>query len=147
MQFMCKHYQVLSRYFLIQILYIIFYAYRIEGNICGVQILHFLWFQEAPQILILHKLAPRINFSHVLVHVVHKLNTCSTMALYKYFTPTSTSKLPDPKGPLSKEVPSSTISTINTEVKKVIEVSDTATEKKNLSSLCKTWPRRESSGR
>ena len=52
------------------------------------------------------------------------------MALYKCFTLTSTSKLPDPKGPLSKEVPSSTISTINTKVKKVIEVSNTATEKK-----------------
>ena len=51
---------------------------------------------------------------------VHSSRFSTRMALFKYFAPSSSSKLPPPDGPLSKEVPSSTISLINDEVKKVL---------------------------
>ena len=41
------------------------------------------------------------------------------MALYKYFKPKPSIVLPDPEGPLSKIVPSSTIEAVNKSVEKV----------------------------
>ena len=43
------------------------------------------------------------------------------MALYRYFKASDT-KLPDPRGPLSKEVPSTAIAAANGEVKHVVEL-------------------------
>ena len=41
-------------------------------------------------------------------------------ALYKYFKPKPSTVLPDPEGPLSKMIPSSTIEAVNKSVEKVI---------------------------
>ena len=43
------------------------------------------------------------------------------MALYRYFKASDT-KLPDPRGPLSKDVPSTAIAAANGEVKHVVEL-------------------------
>ena len=46
------------------------------------------------------------------------------MALFKYFSPVSATdkpELPDPKGSLSSEIPSSAIASANVEVRKVID--------------------------
>ena len=44
------------------------------------------------------------------------------MALYRYFKASQDTKLPDPQGPLLKEVPSTAIAAANNEVKHVVEL-------------------------
>ena len=49
------------------------------------------------------------------------------MSLLRYFKASSdTTKLPDPRGPLSKTVPSSSIESAYTEVKRVIETEESS---------------------
>ena len=43
----------------------------------------------------------------------------TVMALYKYFKPKPSTVLPDPEGPLSKMIPSSTIEAVSKSVEKV----------------------------
>ena len=43
-------------------------------------------------------------------------------SLYKYFTPKPSTVLPDPEGPLSKIILSSTIEAVNKSVEKVVNV-------------------------
>ena len=53
------------------------------------------------------------------------------MSLLRYFKASSdTTKLPDPRGPLSKTVPSSSIESANTEMKRVIETEESSDRRK-----------------
>ena len=53
------------------------------------------------------------------------------MSLLRYFKASSnTTKLPDPRGPLSKTVPSSSIESAYTEVKRVIETEESSDRRK-----------------
>ena len=52
----------------------------------------------------------------------HLRRNITAMALYRYFKASQDTKLPDPRGPLSKEVPSTAIAAANNEVKHVVEL-------------------------
>ena len=59
------------------------------------------------------------------------------MSLLCYFKASSdTTKLPDPHGPLSTTVPSSSIESANAEVKRVIETEETSDQLKNVMLTC-----------
>ena len=52
------------------------------------------------------------------------------MSLLRYFKSSSDTKLPDPRGPLSTTVPSSSIAAANAEVKRVIETEENSDGRK-----------------
>ena len=59
----------------------------------------------------------------IIIHVDSHVKNCRKMVLYKYLT---SSKLPNPNGSLSKQLPASTIASANSKVSKVYKVQDSS---------------------